>query len=80
MSDIKIIYFLKKCFNFSDEEEEDQSALIYLPMAPDIDEPEIEGTPPVAPQVETPSKSRRPKTIDIDLKEAPKDGLSQKVY
>lgn len=72
----------KKLFNAillkSDEEEEDLDALIYLPIAPDIDEPEIENPLSIpAPHThpETPAKSRRLKTVDIDLKEAPKDGI-----
>ncbi|CAG2119574.1 unnamed protein product, partial [Medioppia subpectinata] len=63
-------------YNYSDEEDDDQSALIYLPIAPDIDDPELDGpAPPTTPtpRTETPTKSRRSKTIDIDLKEGPKD-------
>ena len=37
-------------FDFSDEEEEDTDALLYLPVAPDIDEPE-EGWPLVSENV-----------------------------
>ena len=48
--------------------------MIFLPIAPEIDDPEVEG--PVVPssQPETPTKSKRIKTVDIDLKEAPRDG------
>ena len=58
----------------SDEEEEDHSALIFLPIAPEIDDPEVEGPVIPSPQPETPTKSKRIKTVDIDLKEAPRDG------
>ena len=42
---IKYQNFIRSVFfYFSDEEEEDTDALLYLPVAPDIDEPE-EGWP-----------------------------------
>ena len=48
----KWVYFYSDIFGLSssDEEEEDTDALLYLPVAPDIDEPE-EGWPVVSENV-----------------------------
>lgn len=61
---------------FSDEEEEDLESLVYLPVTLEIDENELEvdGPTSLTPVPETSAKSKRLKTVEIDLKEAPKDG------
>lgn len=74
-------------FCSSDEEKEDLDALLYLPISPEIDEPEegwgqIPEQPPedynnkrsasVNDQYSQ-NKKKRLKTIDVDLKDAPKD-------
>ena len=78
-------------FCSSDEEEEDKSALLYLPIAPEIEDPEDNWVPGVDP---TPThsddsphkrnydaakenaspKKKKPKTLDIELENAPLDG------
>lgn len=69
-------------FCSSDEEGEDPRALLYLPISPEIDEPEEGWGQPPEPLVEEPSakrpaaqcdspKKKKPKTYDIDLKDAP---------
>lgn len=69
-------------FCSSDEEGEDTRALLYLPISPEIDEPEEGwGQPPESiieePSAKRPSsqsdspKKKKPKVYDIDLKDAP---------
>ena len=66
----------------SDEEDEDRNALLYLPIAPEIEEPEDGYIPDqeesptkrVAEEKENASpKKKRTKTIDIQLENAPQD-------
>lgn len=69
-------------FCSSDEEGEDPRALLYLPISPEIDEPEEGwGQPPEPVVEEQPQKrqasqgdcpkKKKPRTYDIDLKDAP---------
>ena len=73
----------------SDEDGEDPKAVLYLPIAPEIEDPEENWVPGVdpPPTEESPSKrgaeaskentspkKKRPKTIDIALIDAPTDG------
>merc|ERR1712032_1564206 len=70
-------------FCSSDEEGEDSSALLYLPIAPDIEEPEDgfipepdSGSSPKRDQENagpTPAKKKRTKTTEIQLENAPQD-------
>ena len=86
-------------FCSSDEEEEDKEAVLYLPIAPEIEDPEENFVPGI--DTATPSgadndgetagskrssggdskenaspskKQKKPKTVDISLENAPKDG------
>ena len=76
-------------FCSSDEEEEDKNALLYLPIAPEIEDPEDNWVPGMdpSPHDESPHKrghdspkenvspkKKKPKTIDIALENAPTDG------
>ncbi len=89
-------------FCSSDEEEEDPDSLLYLPIAPEIEDPEEHWVPGVdgpsgappgdsgespgstggskrgaggdAKENASPAKKKRPKTTDIVLPDAPKDG------
>ena len=79
-------------FCSSDEEEEDKSALLYLPIAPEIEDPEdnwvpgVDPTPPHsddsphkrsydhAAKENASPKKKKPKTLDIELENAPIDG------
>merc|ERR1712141_615757 len=70
-------------FCSSDEEGEDSSALLYLPIAPDIEEPEDgyvpepdSGSSPKRDQENagpSPAKKKRTKTTEIQLENAPQD-------
>ncbi|XP_041373018.1 retinoblastoma-binding protein 5-like isoform X2 [Gigantopelta aegis] len=79
-----------QAFVSSDEDDEDASALLYLPVSPEIDEPE-EGWPAVGEQTsedqptppekkrhsseQTSVKKKKIKPVDIDLPEAPLDEI-----
>jgi len=75
-------------FCSSDEEEEDKSALLYLPIAPEIEDPEdnwVPGIDPMPSSEDSPHKrgsseafkdnstKKKPKTIDVVLENAPTD-------
>lgn len=74
------MHFLKK---FISDEEDDKNVLSYLPVTLEIDEPENVDGPLMAQNSQmlttcdsgTPTKSpKRMKAIDIDLKDAPREG------
>ncbi|KAK8755860.1 hypothetical protein V5799_001438, partial [Amblyomma americanum] len=78
-------------FCSSDEEGEDPRALLYLPISPEIDEPEEGWGQPPEPSTEEhgtkrPSsqgdspKKKKPKTYDIELKDAPVGGRNPAMY
>merc|ERR1711915_609570 len=56
-------------FCSSDEEDEDSTALLYLPIAPEIEDPED----CFVPDQEASPKKKRTKTVDIQLENAPQD-------
>uniref|UniRef100_T1J3M1 Uncharacterized protein n=1 Tax=Strigamia maritima TaxID=126957 RepID=T1J3M1_STRMM len=77
-------------FCSSDEEQEDENALIYLPISPEIDEPEEGWGPPIEQVIDeniskrplsldqkenSSPKKKRVKSYDIDLLDAPVDEI-----
>ena len=68
----------------SSDEEDDSSTLFYLPISPDIEEPEEGWGPDGAPtddlkrsadgKENASPKKKRPKTYDVSLENAPIDG------
>lgn len=70
----------------SSDEEDDSNALLYLPISPEIEEPEEGWGPEGAPNEDLSSKrsgdskenvspkKKRPKTHDVSLENAPIDG------
>lgn len=77
-------------FCSSDEEDEDKNTLLYLPIAPEIEDPEDNWVPGVDPNPlsddsplkrgndamkdNSSPKKKKPKTVDIVLENAPTDG------